>query len=626
MDAGKFTSLQNITDFGELKAKLNDIIREGNNYEHDVSSCLKELLKSSDDSIVLLSIKAISEVVKCDEKRETYAQFEIIEPILNILSKELIPDNYDIFKQCLRALGNLCCDCDTSRKIILDCNGVSIINNMLSNASSFDDIKVLGCKALLNYAIGGEEFSGSLTANGITEQVKKIISSELERDEMNDDLLSTTLLILSVINDNDPQYHFPDDINIAVLKILKETENVEISELCLEHLSTQVREHDSVKILLAKEGGVELICSRLEELMQKQARDVTGVEGQIEGIIKQACNLIVLVLTGDEAMPILYNNGEGQVYLTTVRWLQSTDHHILSTALLAVGNFARRDAYCTQMMSDNMFDKLLDIFEEYHKLSLKQIEQEASECEKSEVNQIQHAALSAVRNLMVLASNKEKVARQGRAAPLLLRALPNIEEHHVAYKLMAALRMLVDKQESVARLVSEDRSALRAIAAWGRTGEHAGAAGEAPRLLAWTLRHAGVALPPVEGCVRILVSMMVASHSVMQNEAITSLTLQAVRTDDIDEFNAQLADAEIGKHVTVLVETNCAKLPPEVAENLLAFLDVTADYELVLCDYFENMVHNALHKLIDSRQDFSDMIKKRASRVISKICCTMDEE
>ncbi|VVC90205.1 unnamed protein product [Leptidea sinapis] len=462
MDAGKSTSLQNITDFGELKAKLNDIIREGNNYEHDVSSCLKELLKSSDDSIVLLSIKAISEVVKCDEKRETYAQFEIIEPILNILSKELIPENYDIFKQCLRALGNLCCDCDTSRKIILDCNGVSIINNMLSNTSSFDDIKVLGCKALLNYAIGGEEFSGSLTANGIIEQVKKIISSELERDEMNDDLLSTTLLILSVINDNDPQYHFPDDINIAVLKILKETENVEISELCLEHLSTQVREH--VKILLAKEGGVELICSRLEELMQKQASDVTGIE------------------------------------------------------------------------------------------------QEASECEKSEVNQIQHAALSAVRNLMVLASNKEKVARQGRAAPLLLRALPNIEEHHV------------------------------------------------------------------EGCVRILVSMMVASHSVMQNEAITSLTLQAVRTDDIDEFNAQLADAEIGKHVTVLVETNCAKLPPEVAENLLAFLDVTADYELVLCDYFENMVHNALHKLIDSRQDFSDMIKKRASRVISKICCTMDEE
>lgn len=58
-------------------------------------------------------------------------------------------------------------------------------------------------------------------------------------------------------------------------------------------------------------------------------------------------------------MNILYNNGVGEVYLTMVKWLESTNYQLLATAVLAIGNFARRDDYCTQMMEDNIFDKLL---------------------------------------------------------------------------------------------------------------------------------------------------------------------------------------------------------------------------------------------------------------------------
>lgn len=58
-------------------------------------------------------------------------------------------------------------------------------------------------------------------------------------------------------------------------------------------------------------------------------------------------------------MHILYNNGVGEVYQTVVKWLDSQNYQLLTTAVLAIGNFARQDNYCTQMMQDKIFDKLL---------------------------------------------------------------------------------------------------------------------------------------------------------------------------------------------------------------------------------------------------------------------------
>lgn len=62
------------------------------------------------------------------------------------------------------------------------------------------------------------------------------------------------------------------------------------------------------------------------------------------------------------------------------------------------------------------------------------------------VVKVLHAVLSSLRNLSVPVSNKRVAAAQGRAAPLLLNALPTTEDHHVAYKLLATIRLLVDGQ------------------------------------------------------------------------------------------------------------------------------------------------------------------------------------
>ncbi|KAI8428514.1 hypothetical protein MSG28_007298 [Choristoneura fumiferana] len=490
------------------------------------------------------------------------------------------------------ALGNLCCDCDTSRKLLHDQEGVILLTNLLKtslddNTAALNEIKIFTTKTILNYGIGGQQFSESLVESGVIELIRRILVTELDSDDMNDDFVSTALLVLSVISDNTPEVLFEPEVNRAVLNVLQETTNIEISELCLEHLHAQA-EH-------AKLEGVELMCCRLEQLVRRQAaRALRADDADVEALIKQACDLIIIVLTGDDAMHNLYDNGNGAVYQTTVRWLESPNPHLLSTGVLA----------------------------HHHKLAL-QLKKESGDISTS--TKIQHAALSALRNLIVPVANKQAAARSGRAAPALLAALPAVEDHQVAYKLLAALRMLVDGQECVARVLAADAAALAAVARWGAAGHagaageaprllawsvkqlarepalwrhylqvcvcaavapwgaagHAGAAGEAPRLLAWSVKqlarepalwrhylqvcvcaavapwgaagHAGAAgeaprllawsvkqlarepalwrhYLQVDGCVSSLVNMLVASHSVMQNEAILALTLLAIHS------------------------------------------------------------------------------------------------
>lgn len=125
--------------------------------------------------------------------------------------------------------------------------------------------------------------------------------------------------------------------------------------------------------------------------------------------------------------------------------------------------------------------------------------------------------------------------------------------------------------------------------------------------------------------------MLVASHSLMQNEAILALTLLAIESfkkyspDDQPEFDyekslvTQLIKSEIGKHVTILVDTNCAKMPIEVAENLLAFLDITSKNNKVAFDFKEAKVHECLKKFAESRNDLSSDLKACIGGIVAAI-------
>lgn len=54
-----------------------------------------------------------------------------------------------------------------------------------------------------------------------------------------------------------------------------------------------------MKTLIAKEGGVQLVCNRLEELVARHtAGELNAADTEVEALMKQACELVIIVLTG----------------------------------------------------------------------------------------------------------------------------------------------------------------------------------------------------------------------------------------------------------------------------------------------------------------------------------------
>lgn len=111
-------------------------------------------------------------------------------------------------------------------------------------------------------------------------------------------------------------------------------------------------------------------------------------------------------------------------------WLDSSDPDLLSTGVLAIGNFARTDSHCIHMVENNIMKKLLSILSNNNGVDHDMI--------------LQHALLSALRNLVIPKPNKAAVIEAG----LVETILPMLEIHQppVVFKLLGTLRMTVDGQ------------------------------------------------------------------------------------------------------------------------------------------------------------------------------------
>lgn len=128
---------------------------------------------------------------------------------------------------------------------------------------------------------------------------------------------------------------------------------------------------DEVKSQLAKSGLCETIYGLVETY--KTLADTS----EARALMKLACDLIVLILTGgrsncssfqweqninfsqnqiDESMEYLYKS---PLLQSMESWLDSDDIDLLTTGVLALGNFARTDSHCIEMVERNITVKLL---------------------------------------------------------------------------------------------------------------------------------------------------------------------------------------------------------------------------------------------------------------------------
>lgn len=292
-------------------------------------------------------------------------------------------------------------------------------------------------------------------------------------------------------------------------------------------------------------------------------------------------------------------------------WLDSYDVDLLTTGVLALGNFARTDSHCIYMVENNIMKKLLGkvYFLNIYIVLCYKIVFPCFLVILSKNNgidddmRLQHALLSTLRNLVIPKPNKPAIIEAG----LVQTILPMLEIHQppVVFKLLGTLRMTVDGQEKLALELLKNEQLIKQLVHWSKSSDFASVTGESLRLMAWLVKHAYFlqkqssdsqpksvndsslqSFVRIDGAVDCMVNMLTSQHLVMQNEALIALSIisavlgKSGKESSTDSaapqinLNELLIRCDLGQKMSEFISKNSDTMTKEIVENLQTFMSL----------------------------------------------------
>lgn len=237
---------------------------------------------------------------------------------------------------------------------------------------------------------------------------------------------------------------------------------------------------------------------------------------------------------------------------------------------------------------------------------------------------LQHALLSALRNLVIPKENKCVIIEAG----LVETILPMLKIHQppVVYKLLGTLRMLIDGQAKLAHQLLENQALIQQLIQWCQSSDCSSVTGESFRLMAWLIKHAyketahsmnatntpattkttasnsttvvtATKAPPSsrsslkafiknEGSVQSMVTMLSSQHMVMQNEALIALCIifsLFIQSPDNDVNLARiLIDCDLGGKLADFIQRNADAMTKEIVENVQTLMTLLRTSDILI--------------------------------------------
>ncbi|XP_033871079.1 rap1 GTPase-GDP dissociation stimulator 1 isoform X1 [Acipenser ruthenus] len=447
----------------------------------------------------------IAEVAKNESMRSPCVEAGLIPPLVQLLNCK----DQDVLLQTGRALGNICYDSHEGRSAVDHAGGAQIIADHIRSLSQNTDpanqkLLTVFCGMLMNYSNDNDSLQAQLINMGVIPTLVKLLGVHFQ----NTPLTEMCLIAFGNLAELESSKEQFASTNIAeeLVKLFRKQTEHEKKEMVFEVLAP-LAENDMIKLQLVDAGLVE--C-----LLDVVGHTVDGDKEEDIAELKTASDLMVLLLLGDESMQKLFDEGKGSVFQRVLSWVPSHNHQLQLAGALAIANFARNDGNCIHMVDTGIVQKLLDLLDRH--------------VEDGNVT-VQHAALSALRNLAIPVVNKAKMLSAG-VSEEVLKFLKS-EMPPVQFKLLGTLRMLIDAQAEAAEQLGKNVQLVERLVEWCEAKDHAGVMGESNRLLSALIRHSKskdvVRTVIQSGGVKHLATMATSEHMIMQNEALVALGLIA---------------------------------------------------------------------------------------------------
>ncbi|KAG7461900.1 hypothetical protein MATL_G00196090 [Megalops atlanticus] len=488
----------------------------------------------------------IAEVAKNEFMRSPCVEAGLIPPLVQLLNCK----DQEVLLQTGRALGNICYDSHEGRRAVDEAGGAQIVAEHLKSLSQNTEpangkLLTVFCGMLMNYSNDNDSLQAQLINMGVIPTLVKLLGIHSQNAAL------TEMCLIAFGNlaelESSKEQFAATNIAEELVKLFRKQVEREKKEMIFEVLAP-LAENDVIKLQLVEAGLVE--C-----LLDVVAQTVDGEREEDISELKTASDLMVLLLLGDESMQKLFEGGKGSVFQRVLSWVPSHNHQLQLAGALAIANFARNDGNCIHMVDTGIVQKLLELLERH--------------VDEGNVT-VQHAALSALRNLAIPVVNKSKMLSAG-VADVVLKFLKS-EMPPVQFKLLGTLRMLIDTQADAAEQLGTNPKLVERLVEWCEAKDHAGVMGESNRLLSALIRHSkskDVVRTVIQGSgVKHLVTMATSEHMIMQNEALVALGLIAAL--DLDMAEKDFVSASLVQVLHKLLSDE--KSAPEIKYNSMILI------------------------------------------------------
>uniref|UniRef100_A0A8C7A1C8 Rap1 GTPase-GDP dissociation stimulator 1-like n=1 Tax=Nothoprocta perdicaria TaxID=30464 RepID=A0A8C7A1C8_NOTPE len=272
-----------------------------------------------------------------------------------------------------------------------------------------------------------------------------------------------------------------------------------------------------------------------------------------ESILNSRIQLPTLTVISTDALKVqLVDAGVQEVLSEILLRLQGSsqaeDTCIVKAASDLIVSLLLGDGNCERMVQVGVIHQLLDLLEKH--------------VESADVS-VQHAALSALRNLAIPVVNKVQMLEERVAERI--QALLRSEMPPVQFKLLGTLRMLADGQADAAEILGQDPMLLNRLVQWCDANDNSGICGERNlnSFYSAVITQMVKAIQEAHG-VKYLVSMTTSEHPALQNEALNALTIASAI--NLESFKESQLVQSLHK---LLQDVNTS---PEVIYNSMSLL------------------------------------------------------
>ncbi|XP_014322260.1 rap1 GTPase-GDP dissociation stimulator 1 isoform X1 [Myotis lucifugus] len=503
----------------------------------------------------------IAEVAKNEFMRIPCVDAGLISPLVQLLNSK----DQEVLLQTGRALGNICYDSHEGRSAVDQAGGAQIVIDHLRSLCSITDpanekLLTVFCGMLMNYSNENDSLQAQLINMGVIPTLVTLLGIHYQ----NAALTEMCLIAFGNLAELESSKEQFASTNIAeeLVKLFKKQIEHDKREMIFEVLAP-LAENDAIKLQLVEAGLVECLLEIVQQKVDSDKEDDVAE-------LKTASDLMVLLLLGGleiislekrrlhclyESMQKLFEGGKGNVFQRVLSWIPSNNHQLQLAGALAIANFARNDGNCIHMVDNGIVEKLMDLLDRH--------------VEDGNVT-VQHAALSALRNLAIPVVNKAKMLSAG-VTEAVLKFLKS-EMPPVQFKLLGTLRMLIDAQAEAAEQLGKNIKLVERLVEWCEAKDHAGVMGESNRLLSALIRHSKskdvIKTIVQSGGIKHLVTMATSEHVIMQNEALVALALIAALELDTAE-----KDLESAKLVQILHKLLAdERSAPEIKYNSMVLI------------------------------------------------------